>query len=363
MLFVQNYLWDNGLKRLQEEFHIRVTEHPELKLIILNYDQIRSKPRDHPTVCECRQLVLENDSAFGLVGKSFNRFFNYGEFRDTLEFNWNNFRAEEKEDGSLIMAFCYLGDWHWITRGSFAFDECGKSGCSWRELLCKLLPLEKIAEVGNEYTSYVFEFCSIWNKNVTHYKNSKLVLLSEFYYGHEEKKENVDRTAELLGVTRPKIYEFKDIDSVIEYVKSQKDSNPTWEGVVLVDDNFNRIKVKNEGYLILAKLANNGQGFTPKGLMPVILGGETTQTFLHIKEHYPEVLPLFYELSKKVEEGLKDLTRVWKDAQHIENQKEFAQYILPRTPFASILFKARKMNQEPEDLWSSYEELILKNIS
>ena len=52
---VQKYLEENGLKKLQEEFKIVVTDYPDR--VVLNYDQIDS-PRFNPICDECRGLIL-----------------------------------------------------------------------------------------------------------------------------------------------------------------------------------------------------------------------------------------------------------------------------------------------------------------
>mgnify|MGYP000921629595 FL=1 len=76
MLEVQKYLKSGKtLEDLKNELAIKTTHHDSLPLVILNYDQIESRPKDHPIVRECRGLTLRSDN-FDLVGKSFNRFFN-----------------------------------------------------------------------------------------------------------------------------------------------------------------------------------------------------------------------------------------------------------------------------------------------
>lgn len=58
MLQVQEYLTNGkSLEDLQSEFGLNISRHPNLPLVILNYDQIESRPKSHPIIRECRGLV------------------------------------------------------------------------------------------------------------------------------------------------------------------------------------------------------------------------------------------------------------------------------------------------------------------
>src|SRR5690349_11155386 len=100
MLEVQKYLaGGKSLEDLSEEFSIKMTNHKTLPLVILNYDQIESKPRNHIIVRECRNLVLENFPPYNLASRSFFRFWNLSEFPLEFEsFNLNDFFVQEKID-------------------------------------------------------------------------------------------------------------------------------------------------------------------------------------------------------------------------------------------------------------------------
>mgnify|MGYP001296035369 CR=1 FL=1 len=81
MLEVQKYLKNKTLDDLNIEFGIKIKEHDELPLVILNYSMIDHGTignKTHPIVCECRGLVLEVGS-WNIVARSFYRFFNFGE--------------------------------------------------------------------------------------------------------------------------------------------------------------------------------------------------------------------------------------------------------------------------------------------
>lgn len=101
MLQVQQYLQSKSLDDLTNELGIKVQRHDTLPLCILNYDQIES-PKTNPVVRECRGLVLRSDN-YGLVAKSFNRFFNWGEVQEEMAlFDFSDFQVQEKVDGCFL---------------------------------------------------------------------------------------------------------------------------------------------------------------------------------------------------------------------------------------------------------------------
>ena len=120
MFKVQSYLKKHGLQKLKDEFGINHSIHPELPLVILNYDQIKS-PKNLQIVRECRGLTLNLDD-WSLVARSFYRFFNLGESQ-IEKFDFSNFKVQSKEDGSLVVIYYFNGNWHVNTRGSFANDK------------------------------------------------------------------------------------------------------------------------------------------------------------------------------------------------------------------------------------------------
>lgn len=139
-MLVQKYLREKSielgsqaaLSALTDEFAIRTALHPNGDpLVILNYSQIDSSKR-HPLVQECRGLTLHLET-WDVVARSFPRFFNYGECPDQdKKFDWNNFSAETKEDGSLILLYRFNNEWRVNTRGSFGLGEiCPGVGKCW----------------------------------------------------------------------------------------------------------------------------------------------------------------------------------------------------------------------------------------
>lgn len=362
MLEVQKFLLNGGtLQDLENNLGIFATYHPDsnIPLVILNYDQIESKPANHEIVVECRNLVLELNS-WHIVSQSFKRFFNYGQYPDAHEkFNWESSFCQEKVDGSLMSLFFYRDSWYVTTRGSWAHLPCGESGRSWSELFFSILPKETIEKVCLKGTSYIFEFCSPWNKVVAEHQDGILFLLTAILSEIELDKVQVDWLANQLGIGRPLTYNFKSMEEILAYIETQISTNPTWEGVVICDG-VARWKIKNPGYLALHRLANNGQGFSVKNLIPFILKGDEEEALIYIRRYFKEVIPMFEELKIQLDSELARVVELWHEVKDISSQKEFAQAVIQKTKFSSLFFKSRQQGKYIGDLWRESEDLILK---
>jgi hypothetical protein len=319
MLAVQRYLINGkSLTDLKAEYGIEVTEHPTEPLVILNYNQIES-PKNEIIAQECRALTLEKDT-WNVVARSFTRFFNYGEMVDlTSKFNWNKFEVTSKEDGSLMVMYNYKGTWRVNTRGSFAKGNVCDGGPTWENLFFDALGGVKVAnELLSPQSSFVFELCSPWNKVVRQYTKPTLFLLTIF----------------------------------------NKDLDATFEGVVCRDNTNMRIKVKNARYISLHTLKGNNNIFLNKNLVPFVLAGEGSE----LLTYFPEVRQKYERIETIINNAKSELVRIWDEAKYIENQKDFAQFILPKTRLSSILFEARKLKKHPLDVWKESPERALSFV-
>jgi tRNA splicing ligase len=147
MLEVQKYLNNKTLDDLNNEFAIKTTFHPNLPLVILNYDQIESKPKNHPIVRECRGLVL-NSTDWSVAARSFPRFFNWGEVAEEMkDFDFSDFLVQSKEDGSLCLIYNFNGEWLANTRGSFATDLMQHQSFTWQEGFCMAMGVKNLKEL------------------------------------------------------------------------------------------------------------------------------------------------------------------------------------------------------------------------
>jgi len=357
MLKVQEFLKQNSLEKLKGEFGISVKPHDTHPLVILDYCQINS-PKTHPIVMECRGLVLELDT-WKVVSKGYDRFFNVGEALEiTNKFNWNDFYARTKEDGSYIHVFNYNDQWLVKTRNSFAQGKLEGCDYTWEQLFWET---QKNWEVEKEPKGlvFIFELCSVYNKVVRHYSEPKSYLL-----GIYDVYENILLEFfkdDIFDFCVPQHYYFKNLNEVENFIKQKEEEDKTFEGLVLTDSNGLKLKIKSRAYLALHRLKGNGNIFLDKNLVPLVLSGETDEVI----SYYPEIKESLHSLKEKLDCELEKLITLNYICGGVEDQKRFAMTI-KHSPFSSILFSLRKIHGTciPEsairDKWRDSEQLILK---
>jgi hypothetical protein len=340
MLQTQQYL-HNGktLVDLTVEFGIKVVFHPLLPLVILNYDQIES-PKTHPIVRECRGIVLHSHT-FDLVARSFPRFFNWGEVATEMSsFDFTNFVADSKEDGSLCLLYYFNGEWCGNTRGSFGLENMYGQEFSWREGFLKAMGVSAWQDLDtflDPALTYICEFVSPWNQVVRAYPQPQMYLLGAFRGLQELTWSELD--AVTGSFVRPERFIFQSIDDLVNYLKERANTDKTFEGVVIRDCNNMRWKVKNPTYLALHKMRGGGEHLhDPKNIIPFLLASEGDELLVY----YPELKETFEDMKTKVGEAYTTLEAVWYESKDIEIQKDFAMAIVKRTPFNGILFDLRK---------------------
>lgn len=332
---VLKYLHTHSLKDLNEEHGIKVKEYPDYNIAVLNYDQLNSS-KYHPIVKECRGLII-NTKELTPVSVTFNRFFNLNEDIND-KFMWHTpFIVEEKADGSLMSVYHHIDSWHIASRGNAFAEGTTSTGMTFHEIFESIIKtdINTFMKDHNPLLNFVFEMCSLHNKVVKIYEESRLYLLSiHTKLEGELPPFMVDEVAEDFGVLRPKVY---NIESVEDIHKSFEDFEPTDEGYVLIDERGHRIKIKNPTYVDLHHLKGNGE-ITPKRISEVIFRGETDEVLGYFPEFreifmpYQAAYDTLVEACERLEFLINDKTLT---------QKEFALKII-HLYYSNVLFGLRK---------------------
>lgn len=342
---------------LETDLGITANFHPTDDRVILNYSQINS-PKKDPVVRECRGLVL-NKNDYSVIAKSFNRFYNLGEDKETDDvFDWGSCVTTEKLDGSLILVYFYNGEWRVNTRNSYGDGFINDSTVTWKDLVFSLLDTSKLYKE----IMYTFELCSPYNKIVRLHKESKLYLLSAFEEWDEIAEYDygsVNFHAKKLGLNMVQFYPFTSLESVKSHIEYKEKTDKTFEGFVVRDYRNNRIKIKSSSYVALHHLRGEGNNlFSPKYLLPIVMTGEIDEVI----EYFPEVKDGLFKVRDKFEKEKNGLLELWDQVKGIESQKEFALSIKDKGPLTPLLFQARKLKVEPETLLKDYTDFILKAL-
>lgn len=208
--------------------------------------------------------------------------------------------------------------------------------------------------------SYVGEFCSPWNKIVRTYNVPQVYLLTAFQSLTELTHDECDAVAkDAHMLVRPERHNFTSMDQVQEYLTHMSETDPTYEGVVIRDVNNHHWKIKSPTYLSLHRMGSVKENlFNPKYLIPFIMTGETDELLTYFKE----VKPALDHYTEQVNGLREQVLELWWRAKDVADQKFFALMVKDH-PLSSVLFTARKANEDPEKVFRSNTDLILKKIT
>ena len=364
---VQDYLRANGLEKLQEEFSIVVTDYPDR--IVLNYDQIKS-PRFQPICDECRALILRK-SSYAVLSRAFDRFYNVGEGTGWQDFPVYKARFDEKLDGSLLSVYNDDNEWCVSTRKMAFAEGTTNLGSTFRQVFDRAEEKTKLFEVLEHHQkhdsspisvadyTWIFELTSPETRIVTPYEETSITLIGARIKesGFEIKGEDLDAWAKEFECKRPKAYQFHSLDQVTEAAGKL---DVMEEGFVLVverEGSFWRLKCKNEKFVAIAHMRDNG-GISPKRIMTLLINNEKAEYL----SYFPEDEKYFNFLEDIYQESVDRIKKIYKDAKSIEEQKEFALTIIPQTKYSherGVLFNMRK----GEDLYKILKNMGGKRIS
>jgi len=258
MLKIQEYLLNNrSLSDLYQQYDIQYNICEPLGVVVFNYRML--SPLEVPLVRECRGLVLENNT-WNVVGKSIDAFFEPDSnlCKETLNnFDWNSAKAMEKYDGALILMYYYKNEWRTATRFSadgtipvwslnMANDD---KNLTWHNLTVKAIEHQGIS--WKEFTSnldknifYTFELIAPENRVFVIYEKPSLILVAAI---DKTSLQEIDIYEMNYPYKKANYTEVTSLDEVYELMK-EKDVFYEFEGYVVIDKNFNRLKMKNKSF-------------------------------------------------------------------------------------------------------------------
>lgn len=306
---------------LKSQLGIEYYCHSTLPLIGFKYHQLNS-PKTHPIVREARGVVLEQGT-WRLVAKGFNRFFNYGENQDEFaSFDWSNFNALMKHDGSLFLLYYYDG-WRVNTSGSFGEGKIHKTSLIWKDLFWSLAKSIKVNLLDKNCT-YVFELCTLTNKVVKAYPEPTLYLLSvfenNFDSSQEFSEEATDEVARLHDLQRPDRFAFTSEKQAKDLVVAYNSGDTVIEGLVIRDRKNLRYKWKTDRYVALHNLLSNGALYFPDRLVNIARSGESSE----VTTYFPEIIEPLEKVSLFLNKEFEKLYQLWLKYSHLSVKKDFA---------------------------------------
>ena len=328
MLAIQKYIAKYGIDKAISDFKLKTREY-ESK-ILLKYDQLVSPTlMALPEMQDCRGLVLEKGT-WKVMSLAFRKFFNSQE-GNAAKIDWNTASVLEKLDGTLIQVYWDWNENKWFAGTTGTAEGEGevnnKMGTTFNDLFWDT--------VNNKYSFneclldkdhvYVFELTTPYNIVVKPHGESSATILTVRNRETlvELSGKDLEMTATSLGLPLVKRFDLnaKDVGALLRTFEGMPWSE---EGYVVVDADFNRVKIKNPAYLAVHHL----KGKTAEHNILTIVKTNEIEEFAST---FPERREELYKLKENYDKLTAKLNMVWDElkvrrAKNIskEEQKKYA---------------------------------------
>lgn len=222
-----------------------------------------------PNILINRGTIYDNHTN-EIVCRGFDKFFNLGE-KYAAKIDWNTAKVIEKIDGTNIRIGFWGGEWRVSTLGvgDIINEPAESSDCDFGALVRQSVSnwTNFIAHLNPAYT-YIFELTSAENRLVVEYESAPKL----WFLGRREVKSGIedrvyDGLSEEIGF--PKEYNLHSAAEITNFLNTTSN----FEGVVVVDANYNRVKIKSAEYLKAFRSMNVGGKLTYKRLLELMREG------------------------------------------------------------------------------------------
>lgn len=308
MLQIQKFIRQYGLNAAVNKFQLKVREYDHK--VLLKYDQLSAPTlMANIEVQECRGLILEKGS-WDVMSLAFTKFFNADE-SNAHKVDWDTAHVLEKLDGTLIQVYW---DWHkneWFAGTTGTAEGEGevnnKMGTTFNSLFWDTVTKQYALNpcMLDKDHVYVFELTTPYNIVVKPHGESSATLLTvrNLVTLQEVSWKDLTMIAESLRV--PLVKRF-DLNANNVGVLLRTFENMVWhdEGYVVVDANFNRIKIKNPAYVAVHHL----KGKTAEHNIITIVKSNEIEEFAST---FPERKDELFRLKENYDKLVDKLNKVW----------------------------------------------------
>lgn len=328
-LQVQQFLRNGGtlMDLCKPPYSLKVRQKDNL--VLLKYTQGVSDGFN-PIVNECRGIILDSANNWDVVCFPFTRFYNVGQ-PEAAQLG-KELRVYSKEDGSYVKLYYYHGEWYCASNTTIdACDTLIDGKYNFFELVCKALETygytwEDFTSLLNSCYTYMFELVCPETRQVVNYGDVRKL----YYLGERDKWTFEERYAPYLPVDNVRQYSLM---TMTEIQKAVEELGDNAEGFVVVDENWNRVKVKSSNYFKLHYAANNGK----PNCYELILNGEDA-----------EFLAYFPWYEKQFDNACEALKEIEKTATQARENTSYC-WELPRRDFVAAI-----------DMRSLFTDFVLK---
>lgn len=348
-LLVQGYLRSGGTpETLFAEHGVRVREHNGKASV--TYDMLVAN-REDPLASQCRGLILR-PGTWDIVAYPFDRFFNHDEFC-AHEIDWATAAYEQKLDGTLLIVYWDDADSRWRcgTRnmceaqlgplGYVAFAEQADDAARvfGAESLNDLMTRSGVSRDN----TYMFELTGPMNRVVCHYDAVSLHLLGVRSLMTLFEIDPVPH-ADLLGVPVPERWKFSNLSDMLEVLREWHPRE--YEGVVVRDACFRRVKVKSPKYLA-AHHATDSLGASWRSVTEAVIAGHTDDIIGLLPDYVAKrVISVQGAIADLVARTVSEYATI----QPIDDMKAFA-FAAQKLQWPAAMFALKRGHAEtPEDV-------------
>jgi hypothetical protein len=234
-------------------------------------------------------LNIENISQIHYKGQKLSEqiLLNEGERLETTHIrtidinNWNSIKVQKLYDGSRIKLFYHINQW--IVSTSRCIDSTRAfwhSPKSFYELFNECIGDYDFGQLDRN-TCYTFIILHPENRIVLNHREPSCIHISTF-----DKVENKEVDVD-INITKPEVCNFATFEDFVDSVTNLDYTEP---GYMLIDENFNRIRVISSKYEEVRNLKGNVPDMTKRYLQLRKTTPEKIPTFL---EYYPEYIEHF----------------------------------------------------------------------
>jgi len=371
---LENGLDNETLASICQEFKIKVKKHIRYpNLLLFQYSNIAVDFSKVETR-ESRGIILDSDNNWKIISYPYDKFFNYGETL-AAQIDWSNNVIYEKLDGCLMTMYYY--DNQWLVSSSGKPDAGGlaskDNSVTLEDVFWKIWTDKKYTLPTDTEVCYIFEMLTDKNPVNIKYPVNDIILhgarniislqeLSPKIIAAEYDWNCIPIHNIEINNKEPQAY----FDSLLEFANSR--SGTRYEGIVVCDKNFNRIKIKSKQYTIIAYSLNslkNRPKESRKRLFELIVE-DNINDLDELCTVLPELGAIAVEIKEQVETLNKIILDEYEIIKYIEPQKNFAEEA-KKSVYSTCIYMMRLNKIKNPKIWfaqNGYDKFVklLTNI-
>lgn len=330
------YIWNNIREYIPECMQYKLPERHQGF-----FKEVKDKEKNELTIYPAFIESIEH----GMTAKKHYGYEDIHKFDIEIEDNHNYFCNGVLVHNSLISAWFDDGKWHYSTNraidaykvltGDVKFPTFG-------DILEEAfhnngISKEIFEQMASKFICYTFELVSPQTRVTIPYEKPDIYFIGYRSMLTECEMNPKESAFSLFKIKTPKEYDFHSAQDVINAAKELP-----WdeEGYVVVDDNFNRVKIKSPAWLV-AHYERKNNSISKESLIQVILDGEQEEFLVYANDYREEL--------ESVEQEMKDFVKELDGAAREMKKKYAAEVVKYPKSIQPYLFS--KINNQDASDW------------